>query len=112
VLAAWLAEESPQRLLTIISTTPADAERWLSDLQHLTDVPIALYPQREALEEERTTRSRVSGWKRLPPCSRAASESWSPPPGRPWSAPASQPPRPEDASLPDRRARWRQGRQR
>src|SRR4029450_387305 len=27
VLAAWLAEESPQRLLTIISTTPADAER-------------------------------------------------------------------------------------
>ena len=52
VLAAWLAEESPQRLLTIISTTPADAERWLSDLQHLTDVPIALYPQREALGEE------------------------------------------------------------
>ncbi len=42
----------PQRLLTIISTTPADAERWLSDLQHLTDVPIALYPQREALGEE------------------------------------------------------------
>ncbi len=52
MLAAWLAEESPQRLLTIISTTPADAERWLSDLQHLTDVPIALYPQREALGEE------------------------------------------------------------
>ena len=52
VLAAWMVEQFPQRLLTIIATTPADAERWLSDLHLLTDLPVALYPQREALGEE------------------------------------------------------------
>jgi transcription-repair coupling factor (superfamily II helicase) len=51
-LVAWLAETFPQRLLTIAAPTPADAERWLSDLAHLTDVPTALYPQREALGED------------------------------------------------------------
>jgi transcription-repair coupling factor (superfamily II helicase) len=49
VMAAWLARTFPQRLLTVIATTPADAERWLTDLQHLSDEPIALYPQRESL---------------------------------------------------------------
>ncbi|HWB37060.1 MAG TPA: hypothetical protein VHA75_13650, partial [Rugosimonospora sp.] len=52
VLAAWLARAFPRRLLTIVATTPADAERWLTDLGHLTDDAIALYPQREALGEE------------------------------------------------------------
>ena len=32
--------------------TPADAERWLSDLQFLSDEAVALYPQREALGED------------------------------------------------------------
>ncbi len=52
VLAAWLAETYPQRLLTVIAPTAADAERWLADLAHLTDAPTALYPQREALGED------------------------------------------------------------
>ena len=52
VLAAWLVQTFPQRLLTIVAPTPADAERWLTDLSHLTDVPTALYPQREALGED------------------------------------------------------------
>ena len=51
-LAAWLARESPQRMLVVVATTPADAERWLSDLALLTDAPAALYPQREALGED------------------------------------------------------------
>jgi len=52
LLVAWLARAFPSRLLTIVVTTPADAERWLTDLQHLTDLPVGLYPQREALGEE------------------------------------------------------------
>ncbi len=52
VLAAWLVQTFPQRLLTIVAPTPADAERWLTDLSHLTDEPTALYPQREALGED------------------------------------------------------------
>ena len=52
VLAAWLVRAFPQRLLTIVAPTPADGERWLTDLAHLTDVPMALYPQREALGED------------------------------------------------------------
>jgi transcription-repair coupling factor (superfamily II helicase) len=51
-LVAWLARAFPQRLLTIVAPTPADAERWLSDLAHLTDAATALYPQREALGED------------------------------------------------------------
>ena len=42
----------PQRLLTVVAPTPAEAERWLTDLAHLTDGPVALYPQREALGED------------------------------------------------------------
>jgi len=52
LLVAWLARTFPERLFTIIVTTPADAERWLTDLQNLADLPVALYPQREALGEE------------------------------------------------------------
>lgn len=52
VLAAWLAEIHPQRLLTICAPTPAEAERWLSDLRVLTTAPIGLYPQREGLGED------------------------------------------------------------
>jgi transcription-repair coupling factor (superfamily II helicase) len=51
-LAAWLVQTFPQRLLTIVAPSPADAERWLTDLSHLTDVAAALYPQREALGED------------------------------------------------------------
>jgi transcription-repair coupling factor (superfamily II helicase) len=52
VLAAWIARALPQRLLTIIAPTPSEAERWLSDLTALTDIKVALYPQRESLGEE------------------------------------------------------------
>ncbi|HET7599315.1 MAG TPA: DEAD/DEAH box helicase, partial [Gemmatimonadales bacterium] len=52
VLAAWLARELPQRLFVIVAPTPGEAERWLTDLALLTDLPAALYPQREALGED------------------------------------------------------------
>ncbi|MDH5282912.1 MAG: transcription-repair coupling factor [Gemmatimonadota bacterium] len=52
VMVAWLARAYRQRLLTVIATTPADAERWVADLLQLADVPVALYPQRESLGEE------------------------------------------------------------
>ncbi|HEU4700546.1 MAG TPA: transcription-repair coupling factor [Gemmatimonadales bacterium] len=52
VLAAWLVRRFPQRLVTVVAPTPAEAERWLADLGHLTDEPVALYPQREALGED------------------------------------------------------------
>ena len=51
-LVAWLARTYPQRLLTVIAPSPADAERWLADLAQLTEVPTELYPQREALGED------------------------------------------------------------
>lgn len=51
-LAAWLAEERPNQLVTVVATTPSEAERWLADLAQLTDRRVALYPQREALGEE------------------------------------------------------------
>ena len=52
VMVAWLAERLSQRLFTVVAATPAEAERWLADLAILTDQPVALYPQREALGEE------------------------------------------------------------
>ena len=53
VLATWLTSHvGAGRLVTIIATTPADAERWLTDLQHLAGEGVALYPQREALGED------------------------------------------------------------
>jgi transcription-repair coupling factor (superfamily II helicase) len=52
VMLAWLARTFPDRLFTVVATTPADAERWFTDLQHLSDLPAALYPQRESFGEE------------------------------------------------------------
>jgi transcription-repair coupling factor (superfamily II helicase) len=52
VLAAWLARELPGRLVVVVLPTPAEADRWLSDLSQLSEVPVGLYPQREALGEE------------------------------------------------------------
>ncbi|MEO8453081.1 MAG: DEAD/DEAH box helicase, partial [Gemmatimonadota bacterium] len=52
VMIAWLARERPNELLVVMAPTPAEAERWLADLGHLTSLPAALYPQREALGEE------------------------------------------------------------
>ena len=52
VLTAWLAGVESQRLLVVIAPAPGDAERWLTDLAHLTSRPAALYPQREALGED------------------------------------------------------------
>ncbi len=52
VLAAFVAQAERQRLLVVVAPTPGDAERWLTDLGHLTDLPVALYPQREALGED------------------------------------------------------------
>ncbi len=49
---AWLARREPQRMFAIVAPTPAEAERWLTDLRQLTDLPLALYPQREALGED------------------------------------------------------------
>jgi len=53
VLATWLTSHvGAGRLVAIIATTPADAERWLTDLQNLAGEGVALYPQREALGED------------------------------------------------------------
>ncbi len=52
VLVAALAEDFPQRVLLVVTATPADAERWLADLAVLREAGARLYPQREALGEE------------------------------------------------------------
>src|SRR6266576_692631 len=53
VLLATLARALAQRVFTIIAPTPADAERWLADLQTLLGTESsALYPQRESLGAE------------------------------------------------------------
>ncbi len=52
VLTAWLVRALPQRLFVVVTPSPGDAERWLGDLNLLTDEPVALYPQREALGED------------------------------------------------------------
>ncbi|MGH7658942.1 MAG: hypothetical protein ACREL6_11970, partial [Gemmatimonadales bacterium] len=52
MVLAWLLQRFPQRLFTVVAPTPAEAERWLNDLQSLTSDPVALYPQREGLGEE------------------------------------------------------------
>jgi hypothetical protein len=52
-LVATLARALPQRLFAVVAPTPADAERWLADLQTLIGPGgSALYPQREALGAE------------------------------------------------------------
>ena len=52
VLVAALAEDFPQRVVLVVSESPADAERWLADLAVLRGEGTRLYPQREALGEE------------------------------------------------------------
>ena len=53
VLVAALAQALPQRVFTVVAPTPADAERWLADLQTLLGSDTtALYPQRESLGAE------------------------------------------------------------
>ncbi len=53
VLVAALTRRLPQRVFAIVAPTPADAERWLADLQTLLGAEtIALYPQRESLGAE------------------------------------------------------------
>ena len=53
VLVAALARRLPQRVFAVVAPTPADAERWLADLQMLLGAETAaLYPQRESLGAE------------------------------------------------------------
>ena len=52
VLVAALARRLPQRVFTVVAPTPADAERWLADLETLAGGAAALYPQRESLGAE------------------------------------------------------------
>jgi transcription-repair coupling factor (superfamily II helicase) len=53
VLAAWLANRvGAGRMVVVVAASPADAERWLGDLQQLAGSSAALYPQRESLGEE------------------------------------------------------------
>ena len=54
VLLAWLVEQDRARTFVLLAPTPADAERWLSDLGFLSHEPVALYPQRESLGEDET----------------------------------------------------------
>src|SRR6478752_5053427 len=52
MVAAALARSNPERPVVIVAPGPAEAERWLADLRHLTDLPLAYYPQRESLGED------------------------------------------------------------
>jgi len=52
VLVATLARRLPQRVFCVVAPTPADAERWLADLETLVGGLAALYPQRESLGAE------------------------------------------------------------
>src|SRR5437016_9292406 len=49
LLVAALARRLPQRLFAVVTATPADAERWLADLQQRVGDRAVLYPQREGL---------------------------------------------------------------
>src|SRR6267378_4511709 len=52
-LVAALSRRLSQRVFTVVAPTPADAERWLADLQTLLPADSsALYPQRESLGAE------------------------------------------------------------
>jgi transcription-repair coupling factor (superfamily II helicase) len=51
-MIASLAQDLPQRVFLVATSTPGDAERWLADLAVLGTEGARLYPQREALGEE------------------------------------------------------------
>lgn len=51
-LVAWCATQPTGPLITVLTGSPADAERWVADLTHLGGPATGLYPQREALGEE------------------------------------------------------------
>src|SRR5690348_4139262 len=51
VLVAGLAEAFPSRFLLVVTDALPDAERWLADLQTLSDLAVALYPPREGFGE-------------------------------------------------------------
>ena len=77
VLAAWLASTFSQRLLTIVAPTPGDAERWLTDLAHLTDrASPSTRSARPWARTSRTTRSPASAPRRSRRCSRDGSACW------------------------------------
>ena len=52
VLVAVLCEDHPQRTFLVTAPSPAEAERWYSDLTVLLGEVVRLYPQRESLGEE------------------------------------------------------------
>lgn len=52
VLVAAIAQDVPQRVLLVVTASPAEAERWESDLAVLLGPTARLYPQREAYGEE------------------------------------------------------------
>jgi transcription-repair coupling factor (superfamily II helicase) len=51
VLVTALAESFPSRFLLVVTDALPDAERWLADLQTLSDMPVGLYPPREGFGE-------------------------------------------------------------
>src|SRR3954468_15470982 len=51
VLVSAIAQAHPSRFLLVVTDALPDAERWLADLQTLSDVAVALYPPREGFGE-------------------------------------------------------------
>src|ERR1041384_2440430 len=51
VLVSAIAERFPSRFMLVVTDALPDAERWLADLQTLSDVPVAMYPPREGFGE-------------------------------------------------------------
>src|ERR1043165_7301723 len=47
VLVSALAQAFPTRFMLVVTDALPDAERWLADLQTLSDVAVALHPPRE-----------------------------------------------------------------
>ena len=51
VLVSAIAQAFPSRFMLVVTDALPDAERWLADLQTLSDVAVALYPPREGFGE-------------------------------------------------------------
>src|SRR5262245_58878801 len=51
VLVSAIAQSFSSRFLLVVTDALPDAERWLADLQTLTDASVALYPPREGFGE-------------------------------------------------------------